>query len=254
MTILFKIITFWYLLIGFFKRKAFIKNINKEDLVLDVGSGDKPFWRADVIVDKYLDDDQQRHSGEVVYDKRKIFLQADVENLPFKDKAFDFVFCSHLLEHVQNPDKAILELLRVAKKGYIEVPYAIVDLLKPFPPHLWFCFYKNKTLIFHQKENEKNILIEETERFGEKYYSNSLMQYLFAKDYKSIFITLYWRNTLDFYVKRVKNPYKYVYKKELHKKTFFNKVSFVLYSSFYFLITVLFYKKRKVDIEKLLRK
>src|SRR3989338_3692458 len=245
-------LTFYYSVISFLERKVFIKNIKKDDLVLDAGSGDKPLWRADVIVDKYLDDDQQRHSGAMVYDKRKIFIEADVENLPFKDKVFDFVFCAHLLEHVENPDKAIKELTRVAKRGYIEVPYAIVDLLKPFPPHLWFCFYKKDTLIFHQKEKEKNILIHDTERFGKIFYNSSLVQYLFAKDYKSIFITLYWRNNLKYSVTRVKNPYRYIYKEELHEKTLFIKISFVLYKIFYFFITGLLYKKKKIDIDKLL--
>ncbi|OGH43949.1 MAG: hypothetical protein A3J14_02025 [Candidatus Levybacteria bacterium RIFCSPLOWO2_02_FULL_37_18] len=252
MSIIFKVLIFWYSLTSFFKRKILVKNIGKDDLVLDVGSGDKPFWRADVIVDKYLQDDQQRHSGAVVNDKRKIFIEGDVERLPFKDKVFDFVFCSHLLEHVENPDMAIAELVRVAKRGYIEVPYAIVDLLMPFPPHLWFCFYKKDTLIFHQKEKEKNILIHDTERFGKIFYNSSLVQYLFAKDYKSIFITLYWRNNLKYSVTRVKNPYRYIYKEELHEKTLFIKISFVLYKIFYFFITGLLYKKKKIDIDKLL--
>lgn len=250
----FRFLSMVYAAKSFFDRKVFVKNIGKNDLVLDVGSGDKPFWRADVIVDKYLDDDQQRHSGAIVYDKRKIFLEGDVEKLPFKDKVFDFVFCSHLLEHVENPDKAISELTRVAKKGYIEVPSAIVDLLKPFPPHLWFCFYKKDTLIFHQKEEKKNPLVEETERFGKIFYDNSFVQYLFSKKYKSIFITAYWENNLKYSVKRVKGSYRYAYKEELHKKTLFTKVSFILYKIFYFFITRLFYRKKKIDLDKLLLK
>ena len=254
MSIIFRILIFWYSLISFFQRKILVKNIDKNDLVLDVGSGDKPFWRADVIVDKYLEDDQQRHSGAIVYDKRKIFLEGDVEKLPFKDKVFDFVFCSHLLEHVESPDKAIAELTRVAKKGYIEVPFAIIDLLKPFPPHLWFCFYENNTLFFHQKEKEKNIFVEETERFGKIFYDNPLIQFLFSKMYKSIFITIYWKNNLKHSVKRVKNPYTYSYQEELHKKTLFTKVSFILYKIFYSLITKLFYSKKEIDLKKLLLK
>src|SRR3989344_6715828 len=126
MSIIFRVLIFWHSLISFCERKIFVKNIGKNDLVLDLGSGDKPFWRADVIVDKYLEDDRQRSSGPVLLDKNKLFIKADVENLPFKDKVFDFVYCSHLLEHVENPVKAINEITRVAKKGYIEVPYAIV--------------------------------------------------------------------------------------------------------------------------------
>lgn len=252
MNLLFNLLSLIYSASSFFERKIFIKNIKKGDLVLDIGSGDKPFWRADVIVDKYLEDNQQRHSGAMVYDKRKIFIEGDVEKLPFKDKVFDFVFCSHLLEHVENPDKAIAELTRVAKRGYIEVPYGIVDLLKPFPPHLWFCDYKNNKLVFRQKEKEKNFLIDETERFGKIFYDNPLLQYLFAKDYKSIFITLYWENTLKYSIEKTKYPYKYVYKEELHKKNLLVKISFILYRIYYSFITSLFYIDKKINMNELL--
>src|SRR3989338_3062409 len=126
MSIIFKVLIFWYSLTSFFKRKILVKNIGKDDLVLDVGSGDKPFWRADVIVDKYLQDDQQRHSGAVVNDKRKIFIEGDVERLPFKDKVFDFVFCSHLLEHVENPTVSLLIILKVFINDHIRSPKGFI--------------------------------------------------------------------------------------------------------------------------------
>jgi len=43
-------------LVSFYKRRIFIP-VNKNDLVLDVGSGDKPHWRSDVLLDKYIDDE-----------------------------------------------------------------------------------------------------------------------------------------------------------------------------------------------------
>lgn len=254
MNFFFKFLTFIYATISFLQRKIFIKNISKNDIVLDIGSGDKPFWRSDIIIDKYINDDQQRHSGAMQYDKRKVFLQADVENLPFKNKVFDFAFCSHLLEHVENPDKAIDEIIRVSKRGYIEVPNGIVDLFKPFPPHLWFCNYKDGILFFRQKEKENNFLMEITQQFGNKFFDNAITQYFFAKNFKSIFITIYWNNILKYKVERVRNPYKYVYKEELHKKTFFTKISFFLYKIFYILVTGLFYKKKEVDINNFLLK
>jgi SAM-dependent methyltransferase len=75
-----------------------------EGLVLDVGSGDKPSWR-----------------------------------LPFADCFFDYVICSHVLEHVPDPAAVIGELTRVARAGYIEVPRAAPAQLQDFPTHLWWC-------------------------------------------------------------------------------------------------------------------
>lgn len=253
MGVIFKILVFVYSFFSFFERKIFVKNIKKNDLVLDVGSGDKPFWRADVIVDKYLEDDQQRHSGAMVYDKRKLFVKADVEDLPFKDKVFDFVFCSHLLEHVENPDKAIMELTRVAKRGYIEVPSAILDLLQPFPPHLWFPFYEGGKLIFVQKEKEKNFFIEVIERFGKIFYVNSLFKFLMAINLKQVFIMLYWNDKVNFEVKRVGEPYIYVFKNENHKKGIYEKLSFIFYKLFYKIVALLFYKRKKIEVKQLLK-
>lgn len=254
MTFIVRILTVYHSVISFFKRKVFISSIKHQDVVLDVGSGDKPFWRADVIVDKFREDNQQRHSGEIIYDKNKIFIEADVEKLPFKDKVFDFVFCSHLLEHVQNPDKAILELVRVAKRGYIEVPNGIYDILKPFPPHLWYCDYRDNTLLFMQKEKNKNFLLENTEAFGKQFFDHPLFQYLLAKYQDKVFIELYWEKKIPFRVYRSKNPYRYIYKKNVGQgKDTSTRVGFLFYKIFFFTITMFLYKRKKINVESLLK-
>jgi hypothetical protein len=43
--------------------------------------------------------------------------QVDITNMPFIDDQFDFFICSHVLEHVDSDDKAIIELYRILKKG-----------------------------------------------------------------------------------------------------------------------------------------
>jgi ubiquinone/menaquinone biosynthesis C-methylase UbiE len=47
---------------------------------------------------------------------RPVFA-VDAGRLPFRDGAFDFVVCSHTLEHVPDPESAISEMCRVAKRG-----------------------------------------------------------------------------------------------------------------------------------------
>ena len=44
-------------------------------------------------------------------------VKADICNLPFKDDAFDIIFCNHVLEHIEDDKKAMQELYRVLKKG-----------------------------------------------------------------------------------------------------------------------------------------
>lgn len=52
------------------------------------------------------------------------FKQADVYRLPFPDGQFDLVTCLEVLEHLENYEKALQEIKRVAKKYVIlSVPH-----------------------------------------------------------------------------------------------------------------------------------
>ncbi|MGQ9721251.1 MAG: class I SAM-dependent methyltransferase [Candidatus Jordarchaeum sp.] len=70
-----------------------------------------------------------------------ICIQADGENLPFKDKFFNLVFSQGLIEHYQNPSKLIEEQIRVLKnQGYlvIDTPqtYSLYNIYKTALIHL----------------------------------------------------------------------------------------------------------------------
>ncbi len=44
-------------------------------------------------------------------------VKADICNLPFKDNAYDFILCNHVLEHIPNDKRAMQELYRILKPG-----------------------------------------------------------------------------------------------------------------------------------------
>lgn len=44
-------------------------------------------------------------------------VKCDVQQMPFNNNKFDFVFCNHVLEHVQDETRAMSEILRVLKPG-----------------------------------------------------------------------------------------------------------------------------------------
>jgi len=110
--------------------------IKKSDRVLEVGGGHRPHPRANVVVDKYTNSNFHR-SGDLKVLKNQTFLEADGENLPFKDKEFDYVICSHVLEHVENPEKFLAEQFRVAKRGYMETPSLLGEALYARESHKW---------------------------------------------------------------------------------------------------------------------
>jgi len=75
----------------------------------------------------------------------------DVTWMPFRDKSIDFVYCSHVLEHVDNPMQACSELMRVGRRGYIETPNYAKDILfawANYTKHKWHVVAINKTLFF----------------------------------------------------------------------------------------------------------
>jgi SAM-dependent methyltransferase len=71
--------------------------------------------------------------------------------MPFADQVFDYVVCSHMLEHVPDPHAVIAELMRVAKAGYIEVPESSSAKIVDFPSHLWWCRLEGDMLVFTAK-------------------------------------------------------------------------------------------------------
>jgi SAM-dependent methyltransferase len=48
-------------------------------------------------------------------------VQADISSLPFEDHSFDNVICTHALEHIREPRKALVELIRITRRHLIIV-------------------------------------------------------------------------------------------------------------------------------------
>jgi len=82
---------------------------------------------------------------------------ADIHCLPFKDKAFDVVVCTSTLEHVQDPRKAVSELMRVSARAVLlTVPHERKKLtdknLKNLVPHGHVHSFKLDSLDYLRKE------------------------------------------------------------------------------------------------------
>lgn len=104
--------------------------------VLDVGSGQSPFVRADVLLERYVEDNRHR-AGDAVDAADPRLVVGDALAMPFRDGEFDYAIASHIAEHVDDPAQLCRELTRVARRGYIETPGWLADLLLREPFHIW---------------------------------------------------------------------------------------------------------------------
>lgn len=122
--------------------------VSRDALVLEVGSGGNPYFRANVLLDAYAET-RERHWEPLITDRPTVL--GFVENLPFKNKVFDFVIASHVLEHSSDPDAFLGELQRVAKAGYIEVPDAFMERINPYLDHRLEITERDERLIIRKK-------------------------------------------------------------------------------------------------------
>lgn len=79
-----------------------MKNTNSQPLKLDVGCGDNK-------LDGYFGVDMEPLNGV------DLVLDLEKEPLPFGDESVDEIYCSHFLEHVNNPIAIMREFHRVLK-------------------------------------------------------------------------------------------------------------------------------------------
>jgi uncharacterized protein YbaR (Trm112 family) len=169
-------------------------NIAPNDLVLEIGSGHNPKVRADVLCDKYLLDDTER-GGAIVADRP--FVVGDAEALPFRDGAFDYVICTHVLEHAQDVERFIAELQRVATAGYIETPSEVGEWLYGWEYHRWLVNRIDGRLVLRRK----------TERgpFGRLFHEMGATDADFMalhRRYHHVFLVQHeWRTKIDYEVR-----------------------------------------------------
>jgi SAM-dependent methyltransferase len=74
------------------------------------------------------------------------FVSGWVESLPFPDKSFDTVICTHVIEHILDYRNAIAELRRIARRRLIIVVPREREGIYTFNPHFNFFPYSHSFL------------------------------------------------------------------------------------------------------------
>ena len=151
--------------------------------VLDIGCG----YSANKFANVICDTQNLEH-----YYKEKKFVQLKDKKLPFKDKEFDFVIASHVLEHVEDPKFFLNEIQRVSLKGgYIEVPTKLEDnfVFENKNDHLWHLDFdddENKLMISKKINYFEPILTVSSIKMLQKYFRKSLV------------LELHWENEINY--------------------------------------------------------
>ena len=127
-------------------------DIEDGEKVLDIGSGGYPFPYATHLADLY--EEETSHRAETLVRDERPFAVINIENMPYDEGQFDFVYCYHVLEHVSNPAQACEEIMRVGKRGYIETPTRTSDIMLNFTRlkghHKWYIINTDNTVFFFE--------------------------------------------------------------------------------------------------------
>jgi len=175
-----------------------IRSINEGDRVLEVGPGGKPHPRADLFLELDFEGDDKEALAQRAFQKN---LQTEKEvvyytgrDFPFSDKEFDYVICSHVLEHIEDVGKFLSEMFRVSRKGYLEYPTIYYDYIFKIPEHLNLLLYKNGKINWMKHED---VFGATYDRIREFYY-RSLFNNYWIKDYKTLFFQGYeWETPIQ---------------------------------------------------------
>ena len=159
-----------------YQKKWLSKNNNLK--ILDLGCSLSSYWPE---ANHYADIDD--FSKEFKDLNLKFTQIKPNQKLPFKDKEFDYVILSHVLEHVPNLLEFVSELERIAKAGYIELPTKLNDNLvfgcdEEDVGHKWWFEYDddNNQLLYTEKADvlEKFITVGQIWKFH-KFFEDSLL-------------------------------------------------------------------------------
>jgi SAM-dependent methyltransferase len=122
--------------------------------ILDVGCGVKPYYPFFApIASEYV--------GVDVVESPFADLVGAVEDLPVKDASFDVVLCTQVLEHADDPARAVRELRRVTRPGgRVLASTHGVQWYHPSPNDHWRWTHTGLRLLFERNGDWSSLSIE----------------------------------------------------------------------------------------------
>jgi SAM-dependent methyltransferase len=123
---------------------SFTKGIPKQAMILDAGAGNKPYEFL-FKGNRYHTCDHPVSLDDVYENGKKISHSffCDLSNMPVLDRKYDYIICTHVLEHAKTPSKIIEEFFRILKPGgkvLLTVPQCFGRHMKPY---IFYNFHAN---------------------------------------------------------------------------------------------------------------
>ena len=115
------------------------------------------------------------------------------------------MYCSHVLEHVKDPAQACEELMRIGKRGYIETPTRMSDVMLNFihlkDHHRWHINLLGDTLVFMEwaDKERRDTGINDFFVMLQSKYKNSFQEFVHTQ--RDLFVNmLLWQDSFHYYV------------------------------------------------------
>lgn len=153
--------------------------------ILDIGCGYTANENANFVADVQDFTDY--------YKDKKRFIQIKEKILPFKDKEFDFVIASHVIEHVKDFPFFLSEIERISNQGYIELPTRLGDnfIFENTTDHIWWFVFddiKKKLIACKRTQSLEPFL---------SVASGKILSDMFRE---SFVLELFWENKVEFQI------------------------------------------------------
>lgn len=105
-----------------------------------------------------------------LHDKRAM-VSMDIENIQYEDESFDYIYCSHVLEHVYDDKRAMREFHRVLKKyGWAILLVPVMNIKKTFEDFS-ITDPKERAKVFGQEDHVRNYGEDYIDRLRESGWS-----------------------------------------------------------------------------------
>ena len=157
-----------------FIRTEICKEYSYAQSVLEIGPGYTPLDISTHFIDNKIELKNTKN------------IDIDIEKLDFPDQSFDFVYCRHVLEDIQNPNHIFNEMIRVAKNGYIETPSPLIECTIGVECDDYRGYIHHRYIVWTESETNTLCFLPKYPMIEKIHFNNELL-YLLEVD-------LYWNN------------------------------------------------------------